>query len=393
MKNLKNLILFAIVLAMALFSCKKEYNIEPEQQTTVKAVLRINSGPGLKAQGDTLIKNGVTTVDGTASTGPIKSFAMTFGDGGGTGIVNVGTNDSIYSTHAWTAVGQYNVALTVYSGPDGTGVYNSDSKTVWIVDSITPPPPPPPAGNDILILLDSTNLGNGQWLCNFKLNVDVAFFAGCTGPFHYKGDDNYWGLTQINGNQIDEWFYFDVYTDQWGERFTVIILQGGNNELWARTTPDVNQNETSISKWNVYGCFEVIGLSNAIVPAYTPGIRGDQQISLEPGPGANQTKVFVKDLNFRVPGQTPGFQDKQQPGWMTPMSLIPDPHDPYGRWSYVIVQHPNYYWSGNAYQGMCFFKLLPDVGNPSVHHIWPSSYFIWPNGNAPEYYGFQTTIL
>lgn len=391
MKRSNFLILLIAVMAIGAYSCKKEYVLEPEELITVKAVLSINSDPGLKAQGDTLIKNGITTVDGTASTGPIKSFAFTFGDGSGNGLVNTSTTDSIYSSHAWSEVGQYTVTLTVYSGPDGSGVFDSDTKVVWVVDSISPPPPPPPADTtDILVLVDSV-YSNGKWLCNFKLDVDRAFYTACTGPFYYKGDDNNWGSTLINGTQIDNWFYFDVFTDEWGERFTVTIMQN-NSELWARTTPDVNQNETSISQWNVYGTFEVIGLSDRIVPAYTPGIRGDQQISLEPG-NSGQTMIYVKDLNFRVDGQTPGLQDKQEAGWMNPIALTPDPNDPYGRWSYVIVNNNDYYWSGNAYQGMCFFKLLPDVSNSTVQHIWPQSYFIWPNSSNPEYYGFQTTIF
>lgn len=389
------IVLLAIV-AVVFFSCKKEYELNAPVGASVQAVLEISQS-GVKstvAQGDTLKKDRVATVDGTKSTGPIKSYIMTFGDGTGTSMVNVSGPSQVYSSHIWTQFGQYDVNLTVFSGENGTGAQSTAHKTVWIVDGTNPPPP---SSGDILILLDSTWNGNTQeWTCNFKLDANRAFFQGCSGPFFYKGDQNSWGSTPLAGTLIDGWYHFNVTAGRYGHRFTVIIYNN-NAELWARTTPDVNQNEFTVSKWNVYGCFEVIGLPGRITPAYTPGIRGDQQVSLEPA-GAGFTRINIKDLNFRWSGKTPGIWFLKQTGWVNPIALTPDPADPYGRWSYTIVSNADFFWTGNPYNGVCFFQLLPDYGSTTFTHIWTGSYFYFagnPTNNPPipVCFSFQTTIF
>jgi hypothetical protein len=393
----KKVVFFLLALMVVVFfSCKKEYDLP--QSDILQAVLEISQG-GLKttlAQGDTLKKDVVATVSGQKSTGPIQSYSMSFGDGQGTNFVNVTDPNQIYSSHTWTEFGQYLVTLTVFSGQNGSGASSSQSKTIWIVDTIGPPPPPPPSG-DILILLDSTwNSNTQEWSCNFKLDVNRAFFEGCTGPFFYKGDQNSWGSTPLAGTLIDGWYYFNVTAGKYGHRFTVTIYNN-SVELWARTTPDTNQNEVTTSKWNVYGCFEIIGLPSRITSAYTPGIRGDQQVSLEPS-GVGYTRINIKDLNFRWSGKTPGIWFLKQAGWVTPIALTPDPVDPYGRWSYIVIQNSDFFWTGNPYDGVCFFQLLPDYTSTTWAHVWIGSYFYFAGNPTnvppiPACFSFQTTIF
>jgi hypothetical protein len=387
--------LLAIV-AVVLWSCTKEYDQIPGPSIVAKLTISQSSVKSTVAQGDTLIKNRVASVSGQQSTGPIQSYMFTFGDGAGTPFVNVTNNNQIYTTHTWTQKGQYDVTLTVYAGPNGTGAQSVDHKTVWIVDTITPPPLPNHTG-DILQLLDSTwNANTQEWTGNFKLDVDRAFFQGCSGPFFYKGDQNSWGATALPGTLIDGWYHFTITAGKYGHRFTVIIYNG-TSEIWATISPDVHQNETSLSKWNVYGCFEVIGLPTRITPAYTPGLRGDQQVSLEPA-GVGYTRINIKDLNFRWASVTPGIWFLKQPGWVTPIALTPDPNDPYGRWSYTVVNNADFFWSGNPYSGVCFFQLLPDYTSTAFTHIWGASYFYFTGNPAnnppiPACFSFQTTIF
>jgi len=392
---MKTKILFFVMAAMAIcfWSCKKEYDLKPD--ATLQAVLEISQG-GLKstlAQGDTLKEDVVATVSGEKSTGLIQSYVMTFGDGSGTDTINVTGSNQVYSSHIWMEYGEYIVTLTIFSGLNGSGSQSTDSETIWIVDTIGPPPPP---SSDILILLDSTWDSNTQeWNCNFKLDVNRAFFGECTGPFFYKGDQNNWGATPLAGTLIDGWYHFNVTAGKYGHRFTVIY--SNSVELWARTTPDTNQNEVTVSKWNVYGCFEVIGLPSRITPAHTPGIRGDQQVSLEPA-GVGFTRINIKDLNFRWFGKTPGIWFLKQTGWVTPIALAPDPADPYGRWSYTVVQNSDFFWTGNPYDGVCFLQLLPDYTSTTFTHVWVGSYFYFagnPTNNPPipACFSFQTTIF
>lgn len=391
----KIIVIVMALVAVVLYSCKKEYEVKPAD--SVKAVLTITQD-GVKstlAQGDTLKKDRVAMVSGQSSTGPIQSYTMSFGDGTGTGFVNVTSNDQIYSSHIWNNFGQYLVTLTVFSGQNGSGTSSSQSKTIWVVDTI--PEPPQPA-DDILILEDSTwNPAKQEWTCKFRLNVDIAFWPGCTGPFYYKGDQNNWGTpTALNGTLQQNWYYFTVTAGKYGHRFTVIIYNN-ISEMWAVTTPDVHQNEYSMSKWNVYGCFEVIGLPQRITPAYTPGIRGDQQVSLEPS-GSGYTKINIKDLNFRWSGSVPGINFLKQTGWITPIPLTANPADPYGRWSYTVVKNSDFYWSGNQNQGVCFFQLYSDYNNTSYTHIWTGSYFYYAGNPSntppiPVCFSFQATDL
>lgn|GEM_PF-3313050 len=388
-----------LVLLMALVavvSCTKEYDNSPVP-TVAKITITQGGVKSTAAQGDTLIKDRVAAISGQQSIGPIQSFMFAFGDGTATQFVNVANNNQIYTTHTWVQKGQYDVVLTVYAGPDGTGAQSVDHKTIWIVDSIAPPPPPNHTG-DILKLLDSTwNANTQEWVCNFKLDVDRAFFSGCAGPFFYKGDQNHWGATALSGNLIDGWYYFSVTAGYYGHRFTVIIYNS-SAEIWAVTTPDVHQNETSISRWNVYGCFEVIGRPSRITPAYTPGLRGDQQVSLEPA-GLGLTRINIKDLNFRVTNFIPGIWFLKQPGWVTPIALTLDPNDFYGRWSYTVVSNADFFWVGNKYNGTCFFQLLPDYTSTAfVPPPWPDSYFYFAgdplnNPPIPACYSFQTSIF
>ncbi|MFA5023848.1 MAG: PKD domain-containing protein [Patescibacteria group bacterium] len=394
MKTKITFFLLAIVVVV-LWSCTKEYDQIPN--APIQAVLTISQGlKSTSAQGDTCIRNRVITFSGEKSTGPIRSYMFTFGDGTGTQFVNITNNNQIFTTHTLIQNGQYDVVLTVYAGPNGTGAQDVKHKTVWIVDSITPPPHPSHTG-DILQLLDSTwNANTQEWTCNFKLDVDRVFFQGCAGPFFYKGDQNSWGATPLPGTLIDGWYHFTVTAGKYGHRFTVIIYND-TSEIWATISVDVHQNEISISIWNVYGCFEVIGLPTRITPAYTPGLRGDQQVSLEPA-GVGYTRINIKDLNFRWTSVTPGILFLKQSGWVAPIALTPDPNDPYGRWSYTVVNNADFFWSGNPYNGVCFFQLLPDYTSTTFAHIWTGSYFYYAGNPAnnppiPACFSFQTTIF
>ncbi len=368
----KTLILLAIVaITAAFFSCKKEYDVKPSNETDeIVANLKV-----VNALGDTLIRNIVTNFDGTSSQGPIQSAVFDFGDGT-VDTFNVSSNDEIYHSHKYTAKGQYWVNLNVYSGPDATGTLSTDGKTVWVVDTLSQPPPPSPSG---LIFVDSV-AGNSV---RFAINVDSTFYPGVQMPFHYKGDNNSWGLTLKDGVLLDSYFYFwvDAIDLIHAHRFTLIKLNG-STEMWATFQPHANRNEF-VHELISYNCVEFYLENGVVYGVFTPGTTGDQQVSLE-AYGTLQTKINVKHSNWYIPGATPGISFQLSDGtWTVPVPMEEHPDDPNGRWSYYIINNDDY-----EPEGVCHFKTYADYTDLSSEHVWPQSYYYYQG-----HYAFQTSLV
>ena len=392
---MKMIKLTLLVLLIVPFSCREE--LDDMVKSPIEPVLNFNSLLKSTAeQGDTLIRAIGFMADGSQSTGPIRSFQINWDNGNYTDMKNINSNDEIAVVGKYMENGVYDVKLTVFTDNDGYGLSRTAQKTVWVLDSIIIVIPTPARSDKMLILVDSTYLGNGIWNNHFKAhksglksNVPGQYFCPNDG-----GNPKEWNVKPINDPDSEGYIHFyDVIGSTRFSVFNRVISATDITDNWYEMTPDVNYNETSRSEHNDFGCWQVMNdEDHSFLTAFIPGRVGDQLISIE-SIGNNVLRVYVKFVNFAYSAENAGAYVQFEDGWkVVDLQKVND--DP-SRWSSFDIDKQVFFYSGDK---VGKFKLLPNKNDTSKTFLWSGSFWAYPPElfiTHPEeyYYAIQETSL
>lgn len=369
MKKIFFLLIVAIVAATAFISCRDEYDDICDGYPGPQNLNAVISLSGNIDAEDSVQVNTALGLSGASSTGNIQSFRISWGDGSTHGPININNNNQITGSHTYASIGDYLIRLAIFSGPNATGDSAIATKWIHVCNKVINPITD---YDSLLVKYDSLYLGNGSWRNYWRLNCAKAFGTNYSTDCRYRGDANGWNLLQISAPASNGWVYF---TTDGTQRFTIINMQNGS-EIWARLSTNVNENEHSLTRWNSFGCVDVVCMANGTFPIWDPGSIGDQLINLNRlNNGKLRINVKACPGTFVVTsGMSPGLK-LYYPSGQQVVTMNKDYNDPYGNHWYVDVNQSDFN------NGAITFNILPSVSQTNTYHFWSSSYWGPNSGN------------
>ena len=364
MKKMKFFLLLVVMTIVTVVSaCRDEYDEINGNNNPVSGMLyaRISLSGNIDSE-DSVQVNTALGLSGALSTGNIQSFQISWGDGSNYGPINITNNNQIVGNHTYVNIGTYMIRLAIYSGLNATGDSAIASKWIYVCNKTINPITD---YDSLLVKYDSLYLGNGSWKNYWRLNCSKAFGTNYSTDCRYRGDANGWNLLQLS-TPVNGWVYF---TTDGTQRFTVINMQNGS-EIWARLTTNVNTNEHSLTKWNSFGCVDIVCRTNGTLPIYDPGSIGDQLINLN-RLNNGKLRINVKSCagTFVVTsGMSPALK-LQYPSGTQVVTMTKDSSDPNGYHWFIDVNQSDFN------NGAITFNICPSVSQTTAYHFWNSSYW------------------
>ena len=309
----------------------------------------------------------------------VKSFSIDYDDGITQPATNVYEQSELYAVHNYTP-GHYAPVTKFFSEFNGGGISTAITANFTIVDTTTIVP------NEDWLLIDWSNTTEEK--TRFGINLDTTF-GGIYATPSYMGDanadgqGNWLGAIDLTFPTLsDNWTWFDVENlpNRKTHRFA-LVKDGG--DIWMSTPTEANRNVPGFA-WHNYGCIEYQMLNGKPAKVYTPGDRGDQQLSI--WKTGNNLEINSKYDNYSFSG-TPGIAFQLPDGsWSSVTAMELNINDP-ERWCKTNVIISDYIIMEGGQEGINF-KIYPDVNNPAIDHDWPGSIF-WHNG----YYRITTDFI